>query len=216
MSEEKENKKTQISETSEIDEEQQIVSEEDEEQLLMKANPNARWYVLRILSGQEMKVKRYIDSSIPEKGFENLILKVFIPVEDMMEMVQGKKKTIQKKFFPGYILILMEVTKITKAFIRSVPGVTGFITTGDTPVPLSDDEIKAIVQRTKKEKAVQQMAVPFVEGESVRVIDGPFKDFTGVISEVNQERGKVKIMVSIFGRLTPVDVDFMQLKKDKK
>ena len=156
-------------------------------------NPNARWYVLHTLSGQELNVKQYIENSVREKGLENLILRVFIPTEDVVEMRHGKKRTVQKKFFPGYILVLMEVTKITKAFIKNVPGVMGFITAGDTPVPLSDEELESIVQRTKKEKAVQKMDIPFSEGDPVKVIDGPFKDFTGVVSEVNGNGAKLEL-----------------------
>ncbi len=187
-----------------------------EEEALRKAHPDAKWYVVHTLSGQELKVKRYIESTLSEKGYDDRIFKVFVPMEDVVEIRRGKKKTVQKKFFPGYILILMIMTKETQAFIRSVPGVTGFITTGKVPVPLRDEEVESIFQRTRREKAVQKMEIPFSEGDLVRVIDGPFKDFTGVVSEVNKERGKVRVMVSIFGRLTPVDVDFMQLKEDKK
>lgn len=193
-----------------------VVAENDNQFITEGAHPDAKWYVVHTLSGQELKVKKYIENSLVEKGYEDLIFNVFVPMEDMVEMRHGKKKTVQKKFFPGYILIYMVMTKKTSAFIRGVPGVTGFITSAGAPVPLSDEEIEAIVQRTQKEKAIEKMDVPFAEGDRVRVIDGPFKDFTGVVSEVNKERGKVRVMVSIFGRLTPVDVDFLQLKEDKK
>ena len=181
-----------------------------------KIHPDAKWYVIHALSGHELKVKRYIESTVVEKGLQDLIFKVFVPMEDVVEMQRGKRRTVQKKFFPGYILISMVLTKETEAFIRGVPGVMAFIATGDTPVPLTPEDMQGIMQRTQKEKAVQKTEVPFAEGDSVRVIDGPFKDFTGIVSEVNRERGKVRVMVSIFGRLTPVDVDFLQLREDKK
>lgn len=193
-----------------------IESEKQEIHEEVKTHPDARWYVVHTLSGQEMKVRRYIENTLAEKEFAELILKVFVPMEDVVEMRQGKRKTIQKKFFPGYILIHMVAKKETLAFIRAIPGITGFITAGDKPISLEDGELEAIVQRTEKKKTVQKMEMPFMEGDHVRVIDGPFKDFAGVVSEVHRERGKVRVMVSIFGRLTPVDVDVLQLKEDKK
>lgn len=181
-----------------------------------RENPNARWYVVHVLTGQELNVKRYIENTIKEKGLEDKILEVFVPMEDVIEMRGGKRRTVQRKFFPGYVLIHMELDKESESFVRSVPGVTSFVTSGKEPVPLSDEEVEAIMQKTKKEQVVQKVEIPFSENDPVRIIDGPFKDFTGIVSEINRERGKVRVMISIFGRLTPVDVDFMQLKPDKK
>ncbi len=182
----------------------------------VKEHPDAKWYVVHTLSGQEEKVKRYIENTVAEKGLQDLILEVFIPTEEVVEMRQGRRRTIAKKFFPGYILIHMVLNKDTEAFIRSVPNVTGFITAGGVPVPLQPEEVEAILRKGEKAKEVQKVEIPFSEGDLVRVIDGPFKDFTGIVREVNKERGKVKVMVSIFGRLTPVDVDYLQIKEEKK
>ncbi|MCD6531604.1 transcription termination/antitermination factor NusG [bacterium] len=181
-----------------------------------RENPNARWYVVHVLTGQEQNVQRYIENTVPEKGLEDKILEVFVPMEEVIEMRGGKRRTVQRKFFPGYVLIRMELDRDTESFIRGVPGVTSFVTSGREPVPLSDEEVESIMQKTRKEKVAQKVEIPFSENDPVRIIDGPFKDFTGIVSEINRERGKVRVMVSIFGRLTPVDVDFMQLKPDKK
>ncbi len=181
-----------------------------------RENPNAKWYVVHVLTGQEQNVQKYIENTLREKGLEDRIIEVFVPMEDVIEMRGGKRRTVQKKFFPGYVLIKMVLDRDTESFIRGVPGVTGFVTSGREPVPLSEEEVEAIMQKTRKEQVAQKVEIPFAENDPVRIIDGPFKDFTGIVSEINRERGKVRVMVSIFGRLTPVDVDFMQLKPDKK
>ena len=180
------------------------------------SHPDAKWYVVHTLTGQELKVQKYIENTVADKGLQEFIYKVLVPMEDVIEMYHGKRRTIQRKFFPGYILVNMIINKKTKAFIKGVPGVTGFVTSAGEPVPLSQEEFESIIKKTEKEKVAQKVEIPFVEGEPVRVTDGPFKDFSGIVSEINHERGKVRVMVSIFGRLTPVDVDFMQLKPDKK
>ncbi len=179
-------------------------------------NPDAKWFVIHTLSGQEEKVKRFIENTVKLKGLEYYIVEVIIPTEDVVEMRRGKRRTVAKKFFPSYMMVRMVLMKETEGFIRSVPGVTGFITVGDEPVPLSEEEVDNIMRKTDKTITVEKIEIPFSEGDPVRVIDGPFKDFAGMVSEVNRERGKVRVMVSIFGRLTPVDVDFLQIKEDKK
>jgi len=179
-------------------------------------NPDAKWFVVHTLSGQEEKVKRFIENTVKLKGLEHYIVEVIIPTEDVVEMRRGKRRTVAKKFFPSYMIIRMVLMKETEGFIRSVPGITGFITVGDEPVPLSEEEVDNIMRKTDKTVAVEKIEIPFCEGDPVRVIDGPFKDFAGIVSEVNEERGKVRVMVSIFGRLTPVDVDFLQIREDKK
>ncbi len=187
-----------------------------EEKARPRTHPDAKWYVVHTLTGHELKVQRYIENTLPEKGLEDLILRIVVPMEDVVEMRRGKKRVVQKKFFPGYILLYMVLTKETEAYIRSVPGVTGFVSAGGVPVPLTDEEVENLMHKIEKEKAARRTEIPFSEGDLVRVIDGPFKDFSGVVSEINRERGKVKVMVSIFGRLTPVEVDFLQLKEEKK
>lgn len=189
---------------------------ENEIQNIETQSENIRWYVVHTLSGHELKVKKVIDRSIEKKIYGELIKQVLIPVEDIIEFQKGKRKTSQKKLFPGYVLVQMVLNEQTEAFIKSIPGTTGFARSGNEILPLTNEEVETIVRRTEKEKTVQKLSIPFNIGDPVRVIDGPFKDFTGVVSEINKERGKVRVMVSIFGRLTPVDVDLMQVREDKK
>ncbi len=198
------------------DTEKKIAEKEGQEIDFANVHPDAKWFVVHTLSGHELKIKRFIESNSVEKKLDHLIGKVFVPMEDVVEMHRGKKRVIQRKYFPGYILINMVLTKETEAFIRSVPGVTGFVMSGGIPMPLSQEEIEMIAKRTQKEKAAHSVEIPFAEGDPVRVVDGPFKDFTGIVSDINREKGKVRVMVSIFGRLTPVDVDVLQLREDKK
>jgi len=179
-------------------------------------HPDSRWYVIHALTGQELKIKKFIENTVADKNLSELICEVLVPMEDVIEMHAGKKRTVQRKYFPGYLLIRMVYNRDTESYIRGVPGITGFVTTGGVPTPVTQEEVDAIMHKTQKEKVTQKVEMPFAEGQPVRVIDGPFKDFTGIVSEVHRERGKVRVMVSIFGRLTPVDVDFMQLKHDKK
>ncbi|RKZ30683.1 transcription termination/antitermination factor NusG [bacterium] len=177
----------------------------------------ADWYVVHTLSGHEQKAKRYLEAAIREKGYEDKILEILIPTEDVVEMRQGKRRTVQHKFFPSYILILMELTKETRAVVTSTPGITDFLLTGGEPKPVSEEELARIKARSEGIEATEhRIEIPFSEGDAVKVIDGPFRDFSGTISEINPERGKIKVMVSIFGRLTPVEVDFLQVKEDEE
>lgn len=177
----------------------------------------AEWYVVHTLSGHEQKAKRYLEATVREKGMEDDIQDILIPTEDIIEMRKGKRKTIQRKFFPGYMIIHMELNRETKALVTGTPGVTNFLEAGGNPVPISEDELDRIKARSEGlEAAEHKIEIPFEVGEAVKVIDGPFRDFSGTISEINPERGKIKVMVSIFGRLTPVEVDFLQIKEDEK
>ncbi|MBN2543476.1 transcription termination/antitermination factor NusG [bacterium] len=174
-----------------------------------------RWYVLHTLSGHEEKVKTFLEVLIQERDMGDKILKVLIPTEDIIQMKGGKKKTVIRKFFPGYLLIQVDLTPEVQSIINGIPGVTHFITSKNKPVPLQDEEVEKILHRVEGLKEERKIEVPFKKGDPAKVIDGPFKDFSGIIDEVNEERGKVKIMVSIFGRLTPVEVDFFQIQEDK-
>ncbi len=174
------------------------------------------WYVVHTLSGHEQKAKRYLEAAAREKGLQDQISEILIPTEDVIEMRQGKRRTVQRKFFPSYILVNMEITKESQALITSTPGVTNFLTSGGKPVPVPVEEIDRIRARADGIEASEyKIEIPFNIGDAVKVIDGPFRDFTGAISEINPERGKIKVMVSIFGRLTPVEVDFLQVKEDE-
>ena len=176
------------------------------------------WYVVHTLSGHEQKAKRYLEAAIREKGYEDRILEILIPTEDIIEMRQGKRRTVQRKFFPSYIIVNMELSKESIALVNGTPGVTNFLTTrGGKPMPMAEDEITRIRARTEGIGSTEhKIEIPFVVGDVVKVVDGPFRDFSGTISNINHERGKIKVMVSIFGRLTPVEVDFLQVKEDEE
>ncbi|MFP4458174.1 MAG: transcription termination/antitermination protein NusG [Candidatus Zixiibacteriota bacterium] len=177
---------------------------------------NYDWYVVRVLSGKEMKVQKYLENAIRQHGYDERIVEVLIPTETVVEMQHGKKKTVNRKFFPGYVLVKMEMTEEAQSFVSNIPGVIDFLKGGPTPKPMSEDEYENIRSRMEGKSQEQRMEIPFSVGDPVKVVDGPFKDFAGIIKEVNPERGKVKVMVSIFGRLTPVEVDFLQIKEDRK
>jgi transcriptional antiterminator NusG len=170
-----------------------------------------RWYVVHTYSGRENKVRETIERMIANSDMKDLFGKVLVATEEVAEMKKGKKKVSQRKLFPSYILIEMEMTDEGWAMIESVPGVTHFVGEGKKPFPIPKKEVDRILGRmTKKEGVVPE--VPFTIGEHVRVIDGPFADFTGIVDEINPERGKMKVLVSIFGRETPVELDFLQVK----
>ena len=177
----------------------------------------AKWYIVHTLSGHEQKVKRYLEAATREKGLEDQILDILIPTEDVIEMRQGKRRSVQRKFFPSYILVQMELTKESVALVNGTPGITNFLMAGGKPAPISEAELGRIRVRSEGIAASEQkIEIPFDVGDLVKVIDGPFRDFSGAISDINPERGKIKIMVSIFGRLTPVEVDFLQVKEDEQ
>lgn len=173
------------------------------------------WYALRVLSGHEHKVKQYIDLEIKDADLQDKIEEVLVPSEEVIEMRSGKKKIKDQVFFPGYILIKMELDKDVQQFVVNVPGVTNFVGTQNKPQPLREDEVRRIIGRVEESKERKQMAIPFKVGDPIRVTDGPFTDFTGFVEEVNEEKNKLKVMVSIFGRSTPVELDFLQVELEK-
>lgn len=174
-----------------------------------------KWYVLHVLSGHEGKVKAYIDNEVSRLGLQERIPTVLVPSEDVTEMKDGKKKLKNKIFFPGYILIEMALDKDTLHLISNTPGITHFVGSKNKPQPLRPDEVKRILGRVDEAKNRELMTVPFRVGDPIKVIDGPFTDFTGVVNEVNEEKSKLKVMVSIFGRSTPVELDFLQVELEK-
>lgn len=171
-----------------------------------------RWYVIHTYSGHEKKVKRYLDNAIINLGLVEDISEVLVPIEEVVEMKGGKRTVTDRKFLPGYVLIYMEMNRSTMNLVTSTPGVTSFVSSGATPQPLRDSEVEQIRNQMNHGKAKKSAEVPFRVGDAVKVIDGPFNDFSGVVNEVHAERGKLKVMVSIFGRSTPVELDFLQVK----
>ncbi len=174
--------------------------------------PVARWYALRIYSGHERKVKEAIDADVIRCGLGDKILQIYVPYERFVEVKNGKKRSLTKNAFPGYVLIEAVLDKQTRNLILDIPSVIGFLGVDDVPTPLRPDEVEKILE---PEKDIEHRAVfeaPFKVGDSVKVIDGPFSSLTGVVHEVCTERMKVKVMISFFGRGTPTELDFSQVK----
>lgn len=174
-----------------------------------------RWYVAHTYSGHEQKAKRYLESAIVNGGFESRFGQILIPTEQVTEMKQGKRATSTKKFLPSYILIEVDLDKETQNIVVNTPGITNFVGAGGKPAPLKEDEVQRIVGQIDQSRTEEVKEIPFQAGDPVKVKDGPFMDFSGTVSEVNMERRKVKVMVSIFGRPTPVELDYLQIELAK-
>jgi len=173
-----------------------------------------KWYVVHTYSGHENKVKQSIEKAVELQGYGHLFEQVLIPTEEVTEMKKGKKVKVNRKFFPSYILVHLELTEETMHLVNNIPGVTRFVGTGNKPAPVTEKEVDRILKRgdtTVKEKEIREIL--FRVGEHVKVTDGPFSDFSGVIDDINPERGKLKVMVGIFGRETPVELDFLQVER---
>ncbi|MFA4853877.1 MAG: transcription termination/antitermination protein NusG [Candidatus Omnitrophota bacterium] len=171
------------------------------------------WYVVHTQTGIEEKVKASLEKKIHAEGLQDLITSVIIPTEQVSEVRAGKKKITQRKFFPGYLLVEMDLSEKTYLFVKNSPGVTGFIGLGRKPVALPKEEVDNILKRTKDTAAKPSPKIIFEKGEQVRVNEGPFLNFNGTIEEVYPEKGKVKVSVSIFGRSTPVELEYWQVEK---
>lgn len=169
------------------------------------------WYVVHTYSGYEEKVKRNLEQRIKYMDSEGEIAQVVVPTEDEIEVKSGHKQTVSKKILPGYVLIQMEMNDRSWKIVRNTPGVTGFVGGADQPTPLTEEESSRILKQMEAE--APKMKIGFREGESVRVTDGPFLDFIGVVESINTEKGKVKVLLSLFGRSTPVELDFLQVEK---
>ncbi|MFC1950882.1 transcription termination/antitermination protein NusG [Chloroflexota bacterium] len=171
------------------------------------------WYVINTYSGYEDRVKTNLEHRIQTMDVKDEISQVVIPTEEEIEIKNGQRTTVAKKVFPGYILIEMELTDESWYAVRNTPGVIGFVGagTGSKPTPLDDQEIKGILRQMEAE--APRIKVGINKGQSVRIIDGPFVDFIGVVDEINAEKGKVRVLVSFFGRETPVELDLLQIEK---
>jgi len=172
-----------------------------------------QWYIIHTQTGQELKVKNSLDSKIQQGLVGEQISTVLLPTERVAEVRAGKKRISERKFFPGYLLVEMEMTDESWHLVRTTPGVTGFIGAGRRPVSLSPEEVAEILRQTEERKEKPTPRVTFQKGEGLRVIEGPFTNFSGVIEEVNVARGKLKVLVSIFGRQTPVELEFWQVER---
>ncbi len=169
------------------------------------------WYVLHTYSGYEDNVKHNLKQRIESLDMEDKIFDVIVPKEKQIEIKKGKRRTVEKKIFPGYVLVKMLVAADSWYVVRNTPNVTGFIGSENIPVPVSEEEMKKIKKRMGVEEP--KYKVDFGVGENVKIIDGPFKDFDGSVSDIDEEKGKIKVLVNIFGRETPVELDFLQAKK---
>ena len=169
-----------------------------------------QWYVVHAYSGHEDKVKKNLEKRIESMDMHDQILEVFVPMEDEIEIKDGKRRHVQKRIYPGYILVKMIMSDESWYVVRNTPGVTSFVGSGNQPVPLQESELKSILKQVKQEP---QIRVEFQVGESVRVVDGPFADFLGKVDEINAEKGKLKVLVNMFGRETPVELDLLQVER---
>lgn len=174
-----------------------------------------KWYVIRTYSGHENKVKAYIENEIAQAGLSERVGSVIVPSEKVFEVKDGKKKSKTRTFFPGYILVEAVLDTQTTHIILNTPSVISFVGPKNAPAPLQPAEVRRLIGKMESKKDVEVMEVPFKAGDAVKVTDGPFNNFAGFVQEVNEEKMKLKVMVSIFGRKTPVELDFSQVEAEK-
>jgi transcriptional antiterminator NusG len=171
------------------------------------------WYAIHTYSGYENKVKTHLEARITSMDMRNKIFRIVVPMEEEVEIKQGQRRTVQRKTFPGYVLVEMVMSDEAWYVVRNTPGVTSFVGSGTRPIPLQEHEIKSILKQVTQETEKPKAKVSFTKGQSVRVIDGPFTEFIGTVSEINMDKNKVTVLVSFFGRETPVVLDFLQVEK---
>jgi transcriptional antiterminator NusG len=172
-----------------------------------------RWYSVSVLSNFEKRIAEQIRTAVAEKGLEEVIEEVLVPEEDVIEIRRGKKVTVPRRFMPGYVLVRMEMTDQAYHAINSIPRVTGFLGPQGRPMPMRDEEVNSILNRVEEGEASPRSTITFEIGEKVKVADGPFEDFDGMVEEVDEEHQRIKVTVSIFGRATPVELEFTQVAK---
>ncbi len=194
-----------------IEEEKDVSLPVDTEGEEQTAGDGRAWYVVHCYSGYENKVRYNLEQRIESMGMKDMIFDVVVPTEEEIEVKEGKRKTIERRVFPGYILVNMILTEESWYVVRNTPGVTGFVGMGTQPTPLRPEEVAQILKRMEAE--APRIKVTFKPGERVRIIDGPFNDFRGTVSDIDMERAKVRVMVNFFGRETPVELDFLQVEK---
>jgi transcriptional antiterminator NusG len=178
---------------------------------LFVAGNDKKWYVIHTYSGHEERVKKNLEQRVKFMDSGDEITDVVIPTEDEIEVRGGRRRTVTRKILPGYVLVQMKMNETSWSVVRNTPGVTGFVGSGNTPPPLQEKEVGEILKQMSAE--APKVKVGFRKGQSIRVIDGPFIDFVGVVDEINMEKGKVKVLLSLFGQETPVELDFLQIDK---
>lgn len=209
-------------ETSAVEEtslEEETIPEEDllstaDLQAVGEAPPeedDRSWYVVHCYSGYENKVRHNLEQRIETMGMKDMIFDVVVPTEEEIEVKEGKRRTVERRVFPGYILVNMIMSEESWYVVRNTPGVTGFVGMGTTPTPLRSEEVAQIIKRMEAD--APRIKVTFKPGERVRIVDGPFNDFRGTVNEIDMEKAKVRVMVNFFGRETPIELDFLQVEK---
>lgn len=208
-----ESNETEESEDKEEDLEEKPVDTSKDTDSLMVFNddvpPSAKWYVVHTYSGHEKKVASLIKEFVFGRAFQDKIFKILVPTQQKIVVSEGKKRQVNERLFPGYIIVNMTMTDEAWYLVRSTKGVTGFVGHGDTPTPLPQKEVDALMKFMSME--APKFEAKFREGDSVKITDGPFQDFLGKVDEVNEDQGKVRVLVSVFGRETPVELDFIQV-----
>ncbi len=174
-------------------------------------NGDKQWYIVHTYSGYEERVKRALEQRVKFMDAESKIFQIVIPTEEEIEIRSGQRRTVTKKVFPGYVLVQMRMDDDSWNVVRNTPGITGFVGSGNKPTALAEQEVNAILKQMTE--GAPQVKVGFRKGESVRVVDGPFTDFVGVVDEINVAKGKVKVMLTLFGRETSVELDFLQVQR---
>lgn len=189
----------------------QTSTEEKKIEETSKASDNGKWYIIHTYAGHESKVAKSLKQRVEAMGFEDRIFDVLIPMRDTIRVSQGKKESVKEKIFPGYILVKMILDDESWLLVRTTSGVTAFIGAGNKPTPISEKEVEAIQKFMEMKEPLYKAA--FVKGEAVKIVDGPFADFLGTVDEIDEAKGKIRVLVSIFGRETPVELDFLQVSK---
>jgi transcriptional antiterminator NusG len=176
-------------------------------------DPDVRWYVVHTLTGHEQKVKSAVDRGVAERNLGDYIFSVLVPAEEVTTQTKQGKGVRRKVFFPGYVLVQMKVSEDSWGFVRRTAGVTGFVGSGSAPTPLSDDEVRIVLDQIEGRKPQLEVEIDFEAGDVVNIVSGPFANFSGVVEEVYPDRGKCKVMVTIFGRATAVELDISEVDK---
>ena len=188
-----------------------MAEQEQDQKQPEQSSEDRRWYVIHTYSGYENKVKQNLEHRIDSMEMKDQIFRVIVPTEEEIEIKNGQRRTVQKKVFPGYVLVQMKLTDDSWYVVRNTPGVTSFVGMGNKPTPLEDEEVKTILKQMEEE--APKVKVNYMVGQAVKIIDGPFTDFEGVVDAIDQERGRVRVLVSFFGREAPVELDFLQVEK---
>lgn len=180
-------------------------------ELELSPDDGRRWYVIHTYSGYENKVKQNLEHRIESMEMRDQIFRVIVPTEEEIEIKNGQRRTVNKKIYPGYVLVQMRMTDDSWYVVRNTPGVTSFVGHGNRPTPLDDDEVKAILKQMEEE--APKVRVSYQVGQAVKITDGPFTDFEGIVDAIDHERGRVRVLVSFFGREAPVELDFLQVTR---